>query len=428
MISQQWLSVIGIGEDGWAGLSAIARSLIEQAEIIYGGDRHLEMVREMVRAMVRVSGQNFDQKNQRKQNHQQIFTTWRSPIEQSIEQIQGNRGKRVCVLASGDPLWFGIGTTLLKKIAIAEMLILPSPSTFSYIFARLGWSLPEIETLSLCGRPAANLQPYIYPNAKLLILSANGDTPQTVAKMLCDRHFSHSKITILEHLNGDKERIIATTAKELGNQDDFADLNAIAVECVASPEAIVENKMLSRMAGLPDSAYDHDGQLTKSEVRAVTLAALAPNAGELLWDVGAGCGSIAIEWMRSHPRCQAIAIEKCRSPLIAANAIALGTANLQIITGHAPDALQGLPSPDAIFIGGGATATGLMEVCWQNLRSQGRIVANVVTLEGEQQLWQWYQRYGGTLTQITISRAEAIGSFVGWKPMRPVTQWQVIKK
>jgi precorrin-6Y C5,15-methyltransferase (decarboxylating) len=181
------------------------------------------------------------------------------------------------------------------------------------------------------------------------------------------------------------------------------------------------------MAGLPDSAYHHDGQLTKREVRAVTLSSLAPNAGEMLWDVGAGCGSIAIEWMRSHPRCQAIAIEKSRTHFITENAIALGTPNLQIIAGQAPDVLQGLPTPDAIFIGGGATTTGLMDICWQSLRSQGRIVANVVTLEGEQQLWQWQQKYGGTLTQIAISRAEAIGSFLGWKPMRPVTQWQVIK-
>ncbi len=419
MISQKWLSVIGIGEDDLSGLSAIARSLIDQAEVICGGDRHLAML-----AML----QDRDLSSQQ---DQQLCLTWQSPIDKSIEQILNYRGKRVCVLASGDPLWFGIGTTLLKKIAIDEMTILPSPSTFSWICARLGWSLNEVETLSLCGRHAALLQTYIYPNAKLLILSANHETPQIVAKILCDRHFSASKITVLEHLNGLKERMITTTAMELQNHAEFADLNAIAVECVASFEASTEttgaSKVLSRMAGLPDSAYHHDGQLTKREVRAVTLSALAPNPGELLWDVGAGCGSIAIEWMRSHPRCQAIAIEKSRTHFITENAIALGTPNLKIIAGHAPDALQGLPSPDAIFIGGGATAAGLMDICWQNLRSQGRIVANVVTLEGEQQLWQWQQKYGGTLTQIAISRAEAIGSFLGWKPMRPVTQWQVIK-
>ena len=416
MILQKWLSVIGIGEDGLAGLNAIGRSLIEQAEIIFGGDRHLAML------------QDLDSSHRQ---GQQLRPAWQTPIEKSVAQILSYRGKRVCVLASGDPLWFGIGTTLLKKIAIAEITILPSPSTFSWICARLGWTLNEVETLSLCGRPAALIQTYIYPNAKLLILSANHKTPQIVANTLCDRHFSNSKITVFEHLNGVKERIVTTTAMELEHLGAFADLNAIAVECVASfetsTEAVLAAKTRSRMAGLPDSAYSHDGQLTKREVRAVTLSSLAPNAGEMLWDVGAGCGSIAIEWMRSHPRCQAIAIEKSRTHFITENAIALGTPNLQIIAGQAPDVLQGLPIPDAIFIGGGATTTGLMDICWQSLRSQGRIVANVVTLEGEQQLWQWQQKYGGTLTQIAISRAEAIGSFLGWKPMRPVTQWQVIK-
>jgi precorrin-6Y C5,15-methyltransferase (decarboxylating) len=415
MTSQKWLSVIGIGEDGLSGLSAIAKALIDRAEVIFGGDRHLAML-----AMLQ------EDCNLRSQQDRRTCLAWQSPLAKSIEQILSYRGKRVCILASGDPLWFGIGTTLLKKIAIDEMTIMPAPSTFSWICARLGWSLNEVETLSLCGRPAALLQTYIYPNAKLLILSANHETPQIVAKILCDRHFSASKITVLEHLNGHKERIITTTAMELQHHSEFVDLNAIAVECVATIES---NKSIiySRMAGLPDSAYHHDGQLTKREVRAVTLSALAPNPDELLWDVGAGCGSIAIEWMRSHPRCQAIAIEKSRTDFITENAIALGTPNLKIITGHAPEALQGLPIPDAIFIGGGATAAGLMDICWQNLRSRGRIVANVVTLEGEQQLWQWQQEYGGTLTQIAINRAEAIGSFLGWKPMRHVTQWQIIK-
>jgi len=404
MIAHKWLSVIGICEDGLAGLSSVARSLIDDAEILVGGDRHLDMLAETP-------------------NEHRSSIVWASPIEETIQQIINLRGKSVCVLASGDPLWFGIGTTLLKRIPISEISIIPSPSTFSLICARLGWSLNEVETLSLCGRPAALLQTYIYPNAKLLILSAGKDTPQIVAKMLCDRHFRNSKITVLEHLNGTKERIISSVAKQIQEGSEFADLNAIAVECIPNFEA----KILSRMVGLPDEAFEHDGQLTKREVRAITLSALAPNAGELLWDVGAGCGSISIEWMRSHPRCQAIAIEKSRTDFIAKNAIALGTPNLKIIEGKAPEALQDLPIPDAIFIGGGATAPNLFEPCWQSLRSQGRLVANVVTLEGEQKLYQWQQKYGGTLTQISISRAEAIGTFLGWKPMRPVTQWQVIK-
>jgi precorrin-6Y C5,15-methyltransferase (decarboxylating) len=404
MTCKKWLTVIGIGEDGLSGLRSATRSLIDHAEILVGGDRHLAMLPEFP-------------------EDRRSCIVWGSPIESTIQQIINLRGKSVCVLASGDPLWFGIGTTLLKRIPIEEITIIPSPSTFSLICTRLGWSLNEVETLSLCGRPASLLQSYIYPNAKLLILSSGKETPQIVANMLCDRDFSNSKITVLEHLNGTKERIISTVANQIQNFPEFADLNAIAVECIPNPEA----KILSRMVGLPDDAFHHDGQLTKREVRAITLSTLAPNAGELLWDVGAGCGSIGIEWMRSHPRCQAIAIEKSRTHFIAENAIALGTPNLKIIEGKAPEVLQDLPTPDAIFIGGGATVPDLFETCWENLRSQGRLVANVVTLEGEQKLFQWQQKYGGTLTQISISRAEAIGTFLGWKPMRPVTQWQVIK-
>ena len=401
MTSQKWLAIIGIGEDGLSGLSSIARSLIDTAEILVGGDRHLDMLPADVRSRL----------------------VWAFPIESTIQQIISCRGKSVCVLASGDPLWFGIGTTLLKKIPMEEVVIIPSPSTFSLICARLGWSLNEVETLSLCGRPASLLHTYIYPNAKLLILSSGEKTPEVVANILCDRNFSNSKITVLEHLDGEKERITSNIASQYQHFPEFANLNAIAVECIPNPDA----KILSRIVGLSDDVYQHDGQLTKCEVRAITLSALAPNAGELLWDVGAGCGSIAIEWMRSHPRCQAIAIEKSRTHFISENAIALGTPNLKIIEGKAPEILQGLPTPDAIFIGGGATVPYLFETCWENLRSHGRLVANIVTLEGEQKLFQWQQKYGGTLTQISISRAEAIGAFLGWKPMRPVTQWQVIK-
>ena len=404
MNSEKWLKIIGIGEDGLGGISSSARSLIDHAEVLVGGDRHLAMLPELPE----------DQRSR---------IVWASPIESTIQQIIDLRGKSVCVLASGDPLWFGIGTTLLKRIPIEEIAIIPSISTFSLICARLGWSLNEVETLSLCGRPVSLLQPYIYANAKLLILSSGKGTPQTVAKILSDRNFGNSKITVLEHLNGTKERITSNVANQFQSFPEFADLNAIAVECIPNSET----KILSRIAGLPDEAYHHDGQLTKREVRAITLSTLAPNAGELLWDVGAGCGSISIEWMRSHPRCQAIAIEKSRTHFIAENAIAFGTPNLKIIEGKAPEVLQGLPTPDAIFIGGGATVPDLFETCWENLRSQGRLVANVVTIEGEQKLFQWQQKYGGTLTQISISRAEAIGSFLGWKPMRPVTQWQIIK-
>jgi precorrin-6Y C5,15-methyltransferase (decarboxylating) len=204
-----------------------------------------------------------------------------------------------------------------------------------------------------------------------------------------------------------------------------AALNTIAITCIADPGVTG----WSRGAGLPDAAYHHDGQLTKREVRAITLAALAPLPGQLLWDIGAGCGSIGIEWMRSHPRCRAIAIEPHpdRRHYMADNAATLGTPDLDIIAGEAPAALQALPSPDAVFIGGGLTTDNLLEICWQALRPGGRLVANAVTVESEQRLLQGHQQYGGTLTRIAIQRAEPLGRFLGWKAMVPVTQWTVTK-
>ncbi|NJM76007.1 MAG: precorrin-6y C5,15-methyltransferase (decarboxylating) subunit CbiE [Acaryochloridaceae cyanobacterium RU_4_10] len=396
----KWLSVVGIGEDGWTGLSAVARSLVDRAEILVGGDRHLAMV----------------------PTDDRPRWVWTSPIQGSIEEILLHRGQQICVLASGDPQCYGIGVTLLRHIPITEMTIIPVPSTFSLVCARLGWPLSAVETLSLCSRPPTILQAYLYPGAKLLILSEGKHTPATVAKILTQRGFGRSLMTVLERLGGVQERLVSGVASTW-TKTDLAELNAIAVECIADPGTIA----LPRTAGLPDDAYHHDGQLTKREVRALTLSALAPLPGQLLWDVGAGCGSIAIEWMRSHPRCNAIAIEKTRSHYIVENASALGTPHLQIIEGAAPTTLKELPVPDAIFIGGGLTAADMFETCWDSLKPGGRLVANAVTLEGEQKLFEWYQQVGGNLIRIGIQRAEAIGSYLGWKPMVPVTQWSVMK-
>lgn len=399
----KWLSIVGIGEDGLQGLSAIARSLFDQADVIIGGDRHLAML---------------------PSDDQRPKITWTSPISTSIDEIIRRRGESICVLASGDPLFYGIGVTLTRHIPLEEMTIIPAPSTFSLVCAKLGWSMTETETLSLCGRPVSLLQSYIYPQAKLLILSEGKNTPRIVAEVLTKRGYGGSKITVLEHLGGVQERIVQGTAANW-QETDIAPLNAIAVNCIADSGVIP----LPRLPGLPDNAYHHDGQLTKREVRAVTLAKLAPCPGELLWDVGAGCGSISIEWMRTHPRCRAIAIEQNASRLnyIAENAAALGTPQLKIIHGKAPSSLKDLPTPDAIFIGGGVTAAGLFDVCWNALRPGGRLVVNVVTVEGEQVLFQWYEQVGGSLTRIAIQRAEPIGKFLGWRGMSPVTQWVVVK-
>jgi precorrin-6B C5,15-methyltransferase / cobalt-precorrin-6B C5,C15-methyltransferase len=404
---EKWLSIVGIGEDGLKGLNNIALSLINHAEIIVGGSRHLSML---------------------PQEDLQEKLTWKSPINNSIQEILQHRGKSVCVLASGDPICYGIGNTILRHIDISEITIIPAPSTFSLICARLGWSLTEVETLSLCGRPPSLLQSYIYPGAKLLILSEGKNTPTIVADILTKRGFGGSKITVLERIGGTQERVvegIAATWEEIGQKIEIAELNAIAVDCI--PDVGVTG--LSRLPGLPDNAYHHDGQLTKREVRAVTLSTLAPKPGELLWDIGAGCGSISIEWMRSHPRCRAIAIEQNPSRLqyITDNATALGTPNLQIINGKSPEVLKDLPQPNAIFIGGGVTAEGLFDICWDALPIGGRLVANVVTIEGEQKLFAWRDQVGGELIRVAIQRAEPIGKFWGWKAIAPVTQWIVIK-
>jgi precorrin-6B C5,15-methyltransferase / cobalt-precorrin-6B C5,C15-methyltransferase len=397
----KWLSVIGIGESGLCELSPLARGLIDRASLIVGGQRHLAMLASQQTSMV-----------------------WNSPIEASIEAMLKYRGTPVCILASGDPLCYGIGVTLLRYLSIEEMTIIPAPSTFSLACARLGWSLMDVEMLSLCGRSPDFLSGILAPNSKFLVLSAGAATPQIVADLLMQRGYGNSQIAVLEHLGGERERVISGIARSWSRMD-VAALNIIAVECQIDRGTTP----LNRLPGLPETAYHHDGQLTKREVRAITLAALAPMPGELLWDVGAGCGSIGIEWLRSHPRCKAIAIEQHshRLQFIADNMAALGTPHLQLVQGKAPAALADLPTPDAIFIGGGATAPGLLDTCWTALRSGGRLVANAVTVESELQLLQWHQQVGGELTRIAIQRTQSIGGFLGWKPLSPITQLVVVK-
>lgn len=403
-LGQKWLSIVGLGEDGLDGISAVGRSLIQQADLIVGGERHVAML------------PPTDLRER---------WVWSSPIQRSIDQILGQRGRSVCVLASGDPMCYGIGTTLIRQIPIAEMTIVPAPSAFSLACARLGWPITTVETISLCGRDLALLRAVLYPGAKILVLSADRHTPLQVAELLAEMGWGESEMTVLERMGGIQERWINGMASKW-QVTDLADLNLVAITCHPTAGASTQ---LSRLAGLPDAAYQHDGQLTKREVRAVTLAALAPLPGQLLWDVGAGCGSISIEWLRSDRRCQAIAIESqpSRLPYIADNAQALGVPNLQIIAGEAPAVLFNLPQPDAIFIGGGLTAIGLIETCWQALPVGGRLVANAVTVAGEQQLFQWQQQLGGNLSRIAIQRAEPIGQYLGWKSMAPVTQWIVVR-
>ena len=414
-ISKKWLCVIGIGEDGWDFLSADARDLLYESEIVLGGERHLKMLPK-------------DWEGER--------IIWSSPIREAVSKIVSWRpedsagAQKVAIMASGDPLCYGIATKLLRHLPIEEIWIKPALTTFSLMCSRIGWSLPDVETLTIHGRPLEMLHPFVQPGAKLLVLSKGEESPEQAAKLLCARGFGKSIITVLEHLGGRNERQFSGQANSW-NQPKGATLNALAIECIPENNA----NLLSRNPGLPDEAFFHDGQLTKREIRAVSLSRLMPVVDQVLWDVGAGCGSVAIEWMRTSPRCRAVAIEKSKSrlKLIEQNSQELGVPMLRIVLGSAPEVLADLPAPDAIFIGGGLSSGNLLQTCWNALKPGGRLVANAVTLEGEQKLLQWQNENAGKsgasgdLTRLSISRAEKIGKFQGWKEMRSVIQLAVIK-
>jgi precorrin-6B C5,15-methyltransferase / cobalt-precorrin-6B C5,C15-methyltransferase len=388
------VTVVGIGADGWPGLSPAARQAVAEAEVLIGSARQLALV---------ASGATK--------------VTWPSPMLPAIPSLLAEHAaRRVCVLASGDPMLFGVGATLARLLDPARLRVIPHVSSVSLACARLGWAVDEVEVLR--SAEALRLCP---SNQRVIMLSADGDTPARVAELLCELGFGPSPMTVLEELGGPGERRRAGTAASW-EPAPAAPLNLVAVECRAAAGV----RVLGRGPGLPDDAFEHDGQLTKREVRAVTLAALGPLPGELLWDVGAGSGSIGIEWMRTHHRCRAIAVESAaeRAERIGRNAQTLGVPGLQVVHGRAPDALEGLPRPDAIFIGGGLTTEGVLEACWT---AGGRLVANAVTVESEAVLATWHAKVGGTLTRIEISRAVPVGGFTGWRPGMPVTQWVVTR-
>ena len=401
-----WLTIIGIGDDGFDShfdsLNEIAHHAITTATLIIGGDRHLQFLPKTITCKL---------------------LRWSSPIQTSIDELLTHRGQPICILASGDPLCHGIATTLLRSIPLPEMQIIPALSAFTLARSRLGWSSTEVETISLCGRDPAFLRAALYPNAKLLILSSDQHTPNIVCDRLTEWGYGDADITILEHLGGPKENQLHTIARQRFTQP-IALLNTIAIQTHNSSHSIPHAQF-----PIPDAQYQHDGQITKQEIRTLTLAALSPFPGQLLWDVGAGSGSIGIEWMRTHPRNQAIAIESHPNRLanITHNAKNLGVPNLKIIAGRAPEALQNLQRPDSIFVGGGITRSGVFETCWDALNDGGRMVINGVTLETEMKLFQLKQAYGGSLTRIQIQRAEPIGNFLGWKSLSPITQWLVTK-
>jgi precorrin-6Y C5,15-methyltransferase (decarboxylating) len=396
-----WLSVVGIGEDGYAGLGKAARRALLAAGCIVGAPRQLALLPHCLGAQREV---------------------WPSPF--SLEPVLARRGTPVCVLASGDPLFYGVGASLARQVAAEEMQVFSAPSSVSLAAARLGWPLQEVTVLSLVARPLAALQAQLFPGARLLLLSNDGDSPAAVAELLRERGFGPSRLTVLEHLGGAQERRVDGLAADWALPR-VADLNLLAIECVAGADA----RLLPLTPGLRDDLYQHDGQLTKRDVRAITLARLAPQPGELLWDVGAGCGSIGIEWMRAHPGCRTLAIEADagRQAHIQHNRDALGVPGLQLVAGHAPEALAGLATPDAIFIGGGVTVPGMLEHCWASLKPGGRLVANAVTLQSEAALVAWREQVGGELTRISVAQAQPLGGFDTWRSALPITLLEVRK-
>jgi precorrin-6Y C5,15-methyltransferase (decarboxylating) len=398
----KWLTIVGVGEDGYEGLGFGARAALFDAEVIVGSERLL--------AFLPASSA---------ERH-----LWPQPFSAVVERITPLRGRRTVILATGDPMNYGVVRKLMTFIAFAEMTVIPHLSAFSLAAARLGWSLPDCDTLTLHGRDAANLEAFIQPGVRLIVLTADATTIPEVARRLVARGFGNSEITVLENMGGERERQSSFSADRLPATA-FSDLNTLAIRCIAAPGASI----WSRLAGLPDAAFAHDGQLTKREVRAATLAALAPAPDQLLWDIGAGCGSVAIEWMRSTRGCEAIAFESNldRLQMIAINADRLGAPRLKIVAGTAPDTLAGQPAADAVFIGGGLGIPGVFETAWDRLKSGGPMVVNVVTIEGEQRLYDLHQKHGGDLARIAISRLDPIGPSRALKPRMPVTQWRVVK-
>ncbi|HUK61126.1 MAG TPA: precorrin-6y C5,15-methyltransferase (decarboxylating) subunit CbiE [Stellaceae bacterium] len=396
-----WLTVVGIGEDGVAALAPAARALVAAAETLVGGARHLALVPEGRAERI----------------------AWQSPLAATLPEIARRRGRRVVVVASGDPLCYGVGSMLLREFAPEEIIVYPAPSAFQLAAARLKWPLDSCISISLHGRPLDALRLHLAPGARILALSADGATPAQAAELLRAAGWGPSTLVVLEHMGGPRERRVEATAAEWC--ETVADLNLLAIECRPGPGV----RAFSRLAGLPDDAFAHDGQITKREIRAVTLAALGPLPGELLWDVGAGSGAVAIEWLRAGAAMRAVAVERnpARASLAAQNAAALGVPELEIVCGAAPAALDGLPAPDAVFVGGGVADPAVFDACWRALKRGGRLVANAVTLAGEAAALQLAEAHAGELVRIAVARAEPLGRGRTFRPLLAVTQL-VVKK
>lgn len=397
-----WLSILGIGEEGVDGLSAAARSLLAGATVVFGGARHLDLAAPLIQGEA---------------------IAWPSPMAAAYPAVTARHGQPVAVLASGNPFCFGVGSALARLVPMAEITCIPAASAFALACARLGWAQQDTATISFCGRPLEPLLPLLQPGARILALSADAATPEAVASLLCRQGFGPTRMHLLQALGGPREAIRTATAETFSGTVD--PLNLLALEILPGPAA----RIIPLTAGLPEEAFEHDGQITRKEIRAITLAALAPCQGELLWDIGAGSGSVGIEWMLRHRANRAIALEPRadRAARAARNAVSLGVPGLQLVQAAAPEGLAGLPQPDAVFLGGGATAPGVLDTAWSALRPGGRLVANAVTVETEALLIATHSRLGGSLTRIGVERLDKVGRLHGYRPGMTVTQFLAVK-
>lgn len=395
------ITVVGIGADGWAGLSEQARAAVLAADLLVGGDRQLDLLPQ-------------DAGVERRAWPKNLVT-----LVDELPALAGG-GRAVTVLASGDPLLHGVGATIVRRLGEEGVQIIPAVSSFSLACARLRWPAADVELVSATSRVAEVVAPALAPGRRLVVLGFGPRSAAEVARVARERGFGASRLVVLEELGGEQERVLESTAEDWGDADAAA-LHLVALEVRG------DGPLLGRAPGLPDDAYEHDGQITKRDARVVTLAALVPVAGQLLWDIGAGSGSVAIEWLRAAPGARAIAIERDaqRAERIARNALTLGVPSLRVVHGSAPEALDKLERPDAIFVGGGVSSYGLLMRCMGALRPGGRLVANVVTVEGEGILARAHEEHGGRLTRLSFAHAEPLGRFTGWRPAMPITQWEL---
>jgi precorrin-6B C5,15-methyltransferase / cobalt-precorrin-6B C5,C15-methyltransferase len=420
-VLSQTVTVVGIGADGWTGLPPRSKTAIEQADALVGGPRQLALLPDAV------AGRRIPR------------IPLPSPLLPGLpELVAAHAGSALVVLASGDPMFYGIGSTLVGILGAAQVTVLPHLSSVSLAAARLGWPLDDVDVVSLVGRPRELLHPVLQPGRRVFALTAETTAAADIRALLEARGFGRSHVTVLADLGGEQEAVGPADGRP------HSRLAIIAIDCRLDADADADAGagagagararagalLLPRVPGLPDDAFEHDGQITKREIRAAALAALAPVPGQLLWDVGAGSGSVGIEWMRVHPASRTIAIEPRpdRRDRITRNAAALGVPGLVVVAGSAPDALSGLPRPDAVFVGGGVTRDGVVRTCWDALAAGGRLVANAVTIEGQAVLFDWWRGTGGTLTRLGVERAGELGTFTAWRPELPVVQWSVRKE